>query len=363
MPAMNRLSRFAIAITTFLGAVGCDGSDPPEGAADSGGGSGGSGGLAGSGNSGNAGTPLTDGGSELDAPLATDASTGTDAAPDFAARPNEPAGYVPWFEHDWQTWPTKEAHKMMASEVGMIDWASGYDNFELVDDPSAPHGKSKSLRHRQPAGQQAGVTGGVFNLLNPKPGAGTSHSLADQVPLESFYRHHWVYFEPDPVTGDWQFGDSHMRTFWANRPDYNGQANIGLKSPANPRPPNRYDYFDGASIWYYAYEGATSTIKYATVPGLAVGQWHRFEYLWETENNFKNVDDSDGQNDSRVRIWINESVVFDQIVTHHMFYPFTRDHFAMVWSGGGGASNPNVRSQDDFIRFGDIYISGIPYAD
>jgi hypothetical protein len=268
--------------------------------------------------------------------------------------PNEPAGFAPWFEHDWQTFPDDFCQVLPASGVGTMRstcyaGSTLYENFTLVEDPTAPHGRGKSLRHIQPEGQLAGHSAGGFNLYSPKKGAAwNSTSFDDQVKLRAWYRSHWVMFEPDPVTGDWQFGDSHMRTFWQNRNLGNGHGNVGLQSPPSPRPPNRYDFYRGATMWH----SDPSTIYFGDEVILPVGEWHHHEYLWERLGGFGE------EGESRIRAWVNGILIMDEVITHNMMRPFGIDHFAMVWSGGGGAANPNVRIQDDFVRFGDIYISG-----
>ena len=265
----------------------------------------------------------------------------------YSLRPNEPAGFATWFEHDWQTWPT-ENERMFASGVGVVRVERGVDNFELIDDPDAPHGKGKSLRHRQREGQRTGTTSGTFNLFNPIEGTHTRHS--NQVHLRSVYRSHWVYFEPDPQTGDWQFGDNHMRTFWANRHYGTSHANVSLRSPSDARPPNRHSTWRGPRMWH-----STPTQGY-TGPSdltLELGRWYHMEYLWEPEGEY-GVEDG---MTSRIRAWIDGELVIDRTITHTITAPFANDHFAMVWLGGPGG----VREQDDFIRFGDIYISGTLY--
>ena len=272
-------------------------------------------------------------------------------------RPNEPAGFVPWFEHDWQTWPNARSERMLASGTGMI-LSSHYErdaaeDFVLVDDPDAPHGKGKSLRHRQREGQKSRTTSGIFNLFSPKHGAGTSIAYDDQRQLRSVYRSHWVYFEPDPVTHDWQFGGYHMRTFWWNRHYGLGHGNVSLRSPpyGEIHSLQRSKYWRGVGAWH----STPSTVYWHDSEPLALGEWHHVEVLWETVGEF----DVENGIDSRVRTWINGEQVADHSFNHYIQRPFANDHFAMVWSGFG----PSERVQDDFIRFGDIYISGIPYQD
>jgi hypothetical protein len=292
------------------------------------------------------------------------------AGPGSDRYPNEPAGFVPWFEHDWQTWPNNRAQRVLASGVGMIV-ASPHESdaagaFLLVDDPTAPHGKGNSLRHRLRDGQPVGSTSGVFNLFSPKPGAGTSQSYRDQVKLRSVYRSHWVYFEPDPVTNDFMFGIQHMRTFWWNR--FYGSArggNVSLGTPDTFRSgvgPSRAGTWKGPGYWHYSDDGLKSFYGNMT---LAVGVWYHVEYLWETEGNYNarttdssysNEDGPEGLNDGRVRVWVDGTLVRDDRHTIHLRAPLVNDHFGMVFLSGSSAW---PRIQDDFIRFGDIYVSGI----
>jgi hypothetical protein len=302
-----------------------------------------------------------DGGVEGDGGHPADAST---------RYPNEPAGYVPWFEHDWQTWPNEPSQRVPASGVGlMVATSSASDAataFVLVDDPTAPHGKGRSLRHRQREGQMVGNTSGTFNLFHPVSGyPGQTLEYSRQLKLRDVYRSHWVYFEPDPVTLDWQFGVTHMRTFWWNRHYGGARANVSIRSPSGSVVGGewvRKSTFPGAAYWYYPYstaDGATSKVYYAQPLTLAVGQWYHFEYLWETQGKFSLEDGTDGINDSRLRIWIDGHQVHDGIETHWIDRPFANEHFAMVLLTGVSGKQ---RVQDDFVRFGDIYVSGVPWV-
>jgi hypothetical protein len=284
--------------------------------------------------------------------------------------PNEPAGFVPWFEHDWQTWPNGRAELMFASGVGMIK-ASDYTSdaaeaFLLVDDPTAPHGKGKSLRHKLRDGQPVGSTSGTFDLFSPKPGAGTSQSYRDQVKLRSVYRSHWVYFEPDPVTNDFMFGIQHMRTFWWNRSYGSARGgNVSLTCPntfVSGVGPQRTDTWKGPGYWYYSDDGLKLAYNNMT---LRVGVWYHVEYLWESEGNYNegttetsysNEDGPEGLNNGRMRTWVDGVLVQDHTIRQHVRAPLANDHFGMVFLSGSSAW---PRIQDDFIRFGDIYVSGI----
>ena len=283
-----------------------------------------------------------------------------------AAYPNEPEGYVPWFRHDWQSFPTGEGERLRASGAGLIRGGRAPENFELVDDPGAPHGKGMSLRHRQRRGQMSGNTSGTFELFHPKPAAGESLRQDDQVKLRSVYRSHWALFEPHPETGDWQFGSTHMRTFWWNRFYGLGWANVSLASPAHPATlSHRHDHFRGASFWFYPSDpatGGTSSIRLAEPDArYELGVWYHLEYLWETQGNFGDGDA--GMNDSRIRIWIDGDLKSDQVVTHYIRAPFAMDHFAMVWLGGRTDGQLHPREQDEYLRFGDIYISGVVHEE
>jgi hypothetical protein len=271
---------------------------------------------------------------------------------DRAARyPNEPAGYVPWFEHDWQTFPTSQGGVVAASEVGLIHLTEFPEGFELVDDPAAPHGKGKSLRHRLPEGQLVGTSSGVFNLYSPKPGTGQSTSFNDQVRLQSVYRSHWVYMEPDPVTDDFMLGIQHMRYFWGNRQIDHRHVTVGFTSPPEAwnGAPQRVRRWLGHSYLYFTGAGGGYNIDYGS-RSIPIGAWHHIEVLIEAGPNEGTM------TDSRIRAWIDGELVQDFVLTHYIGYAFAQDHFsALLLAGIDGWR----RIQDDFIRFGDIYVSGI----
>jgi uncharacterized protein YjdB len=310
--------------------------------------------------------PGTTFGSLSNSASTTTQAEGPGARPD--RYPNEPAGFVPWFEHDWQTWPSEVGERMMGSGAGLLRLGpSPADiNFALVDDPDAPHGKGKSLRFRRAAGTRNGSGSGTFNIYHPKPGAGTSVAYADQVKLRSVYRSHWVYLEPDPVTNDFMFGGTHMRMFWWNR--LLGAArggNISLRAPNtwDGSSYQRSTVWHGLTNWYIKSVPQAVEFLHGNLT-LGLGQWYHIESLWETEGrynsevtetNYSNNDDEAGMNNSRVRTWIDGQLVVDTIITHHVRAPLANEHFSMVVLLG---SSSYSLEQDDFIRFGDIYVSG-----
>jgi hypothetical protein len=364
---MRHFFQIAALSALVLVAAACGGDDDNAGSAGSAG-TAGSSGIAGSGGTGGAGGASGAGGAG--GASGTGATGG--APPDADSYPNEPAGYVPWFEHDWQTWPNNKSQKMLASGAGMIkasDYASdAAEAFLLVDDPDAPHGKGKSLRHKLRDGQPVGSTSGTFNLHSPKPGTGTSHSYKDQVKLRNVYRSHWVYFEPDPVTNDFMFGIQHMRTFWWNRSYGSARGgNVSLTCPdtfVSGVGPSRTDTWKGPGYWYFKDYNVGSTTRHNNMT-LAVGVWYHVEYLWESEGNYNagtsetsysNEDGPEGVNNGRMRTWVDGVLVRDDAIQQHVRAPLANDHFGMVFLSG---SSSWPRIQDDFIRFGDIYVSGI----
>jgi hypothetical protein len=252
-----------------------------------------------------------------------------------ARHPNQPAHFVTWFEHDWQTWPWTDGAgaNLPASEAGMINSPStrNPENFELIDDPDARHGMGKSVRHRQAKGQHGGNTGGVFNLLHPKPGTGTSTSQANQVTLKSLYRSHWFLFEADPATGDWQFGFDHMRMFGWN---YQGLTPRGINTAV--RPPvdwqERSATYRGPSFWYYPeHDSGHKRIYLFDEQSFNVGQWYRYELLYEIIGDFNYGSGEAGMNTARIRAWVDGVPVYDETGPSHVNLPFFRDHFAMIW--------------------------------
>jgi hypothetical protein len=304
--------------------------------------------------------PLADGDwvcvwSRNDAGESADSSCATYQAASSGGRyPNEPAGFVPWFEHDWQTWPQTLRVFHPASGAGYI--YSRSSNFELINDPDAPHGRGMSLRHRQPKGQPSGSTGGVFDIYSIPNRAKNS---ADHVLLKSVYRSHWVMFEPDPRTGDWQYGDTHMRTFWWNRDWGDAGFRISIRSPST-NATARSATFRGLGGWFYPTSDtspSTSKVWTDSEHVYQVGRWYHFESLVETEGKFGS--DDSGINRTRIRMWVDGVLKLDETRDVHFSYPLGNEHFGMVWLGG----SMTERLQDDFVRFGDIYISGVSYQD
>jgi hypothetical protein len=303
--------------------------------------------------------PIMNGGSlcvwgRNDAGESTDSSCATyQVASEGGRYPNEPAGFVPWFEHDWQTWPqTRVFHP--ASGAGHI--YSRSSNFELIDDPDAPHGRGMSLRHRQPKGQPSGSTGGVFDIYSIPNRAKNS---ADHVLLKSVYRSHWVMFEPDPRTGDWQFGNTHMRTFWGNRDWGDAGFRVSIRSPST-NATARSATFRGFGGWFYPTSDtspSTSKVWTDSEHVYQVGRWYHFESLVETEGKFGS--DSLGINRTRIRMWVDGVLKLDETRDVYFSYPLGNEHFGMVWLGG----SMSERLQDDFVRLGDIYISGVIHQD
>lgn len=298
------------------------------------------------------------GSSACDAGSLTDTSD-INVGEQSARYPNEPTGYTPWFEHDWQSFPPGDASRVFASGVGLIRNSS--DNFELVADPEAPHGKGTSLRHEQGEGQNSGNSGGTFNLFNPKEGNDDSLTREDQVQLRDVYLSYWVYFEPDPSTGDWQFGNTHMRTFWWNR-FYEGGAgtfNYSLKSPSSPLD-QREDHFRGPRSWFYPTDDGSpshSSLEVAVDEEFSIGRWYHIEQLIETEGKFG--DGSAGVNNARVRFWVDGELKLDVVEQVFLRNPLANMHFAMVFLGN--STDLSERVQSDFVRFGDIYISGVTH--
>jgi hypothetical protein len=303
--------------------------------------------------------PIMNGGSlcvwsRNDAGESADSSCATYQAASSGRYPNEPAGFVPWFEHDWQTWPQTLRVFHPASGAGYI--YSRSSNFELINDPDAPHGRGMSLRHRQPKGQPSGSTGGVFDIYSIPNRAKNS---ADHVLLKSVYRSHWVMFEPDPRTGDWQYGDTHMRTFWWNRDWGDAGFRISIRSPST-NATARSATFRGLGGWFYPTSDtspSTSKVWTDSEHVYQVGRWYHFESLVETEGKFGS--DDSGINRTRIRMWVDGVLKLDETRDVHFSYPLGNEHFGMVWLGG----SMTERLQDDFVRFGDIYISGVSYQD
>src|SRR3989344_5581432 len=264
-------------------------------------------------------------------------------APSSGNSPNQPAGFSPWLEHDFQTLPNNTP----ASHTGrFITMRGGTGNYEIVTDTStpSPRGGSKVLRIKFPKGMVSGVDPGAFfghNNANPS------------TPLDEWYTSFWVKFDGS----DWEWPPAAQKLWYTsigNRelPSYGGTLMLSTgnsKSSINPGPvytwvTNRKATEVVADQWY----GGT--------PGISTdGKWHHIEFYGKRST----PDVADG----RRKVWIDgiktlDVAVQDQSFTNNWLTGFFEFHFSPVW---GGVCDPDCpKTRDDFMRIAHLYISGKP---
>jgi hypothetical protein len=273
-----------------------------------------------------------------------------------ARYPNEPAGYVTWFEHDWQSWPGS-GQSLAASGTGVIYQPSNRrpENFYLIDDPTAPHGKGRTLVHRLYEGQPNGSTAGTFHLFHPKPGVRLNdRTYASQVKLKSYYRSFWYRVVPDPATGDFQFGSNHERLFWPNQfwgwhgGSNGGSVNVSLRSPGWEGAHVRHDYHRGIQYWMYRQSGSgISYVRpYDDAARRPLGAWHHVEQLVEILNDPPNYGEGEaGMNEARIRTWVDGVLLLDDNpAPTRLRAALANDAFAMVWLGNNTSPRHHPRA-------------------
>jgi hypothetical protein len=270
-----------------------------------------------------------------------------DSADRAARYPNEPAGYVPWFSHDWQTWLTPGVGQLAGSEAGYINWHSGYiDRQPLVDDPEAPHGIGKSVRILLPENHPAGVGFGSYNI-----GAQSGGSYLDHVStqLGEVYLSFWVLWEAHPDNDKIELAQmfrflTFNRHLPAQSPATDGTA-LGFSMRALVGHVSEWYAWE---LWGAATNGANpSTTFHSQGPNAYVGQWYHVELLWK-RLNLDGAWPKDG--DSEVKLWANGDLIADRVITHGANYPVRQIH---INPNPSGWFEPGYMIEDEQIAVGD----------
>jgi uncharacterized protein YjdB len=288
------------------------------------------------------------------------------AAPS-AGRPNEPAGFVPWFVHNWQSFPaTRNDCVVPASDRGYFIFCGVSAHVEratLIDDPGAPHGFGKSLRVHWP--RDFSVGSGFFNYA--------IHSSKDRdtaVPLQKWYISTWVYLEPE-ADGMWETHFGQLRHFVGNRhiTPSGGRSLFGWTLRGElPYSGSSVDWENGHPkrqeplrdfrLWGYdAFEASTDTHATAS-PGMPLGRWVHMELLFDrtvkTSGPLFAIGE-DGVGPVAVKYWENGELKMDRTYTSYMTHPFMELFFNLNQSGG------IAPSADKYIRLSGTYVSGELY--
>jgi uncharacterized protein YjdB len=294
------------------------------------------------------------------------------AAPS-AGRPNEPAGFVPWFVHDWQSFPpTRDDCVVPASDRGYFIFCGVSANVSratLIDDPNAPHGFGKSLRVHWPAGMETGH--GVFNYAIRSTPHRTSPGVIDtSIPLQKWYISTWVYLEPE-ADGMWETHFDQFRHFTGNR-HITGQGGAtifgwtfrgvlryeGTSVRWETGEPKRMAELSGYRLWGYASDGASTSTHATTSPGMPLGRWVHMELLFDRTVKTSGPlfgSGEDGEGPVHVRYWENGELKMDHTVNAFMSQPFMELFFNLNQSGG---ISPTA---DKYLRLSGTYISGELY--
>jgi uncharacterized protein YjdB len=285
-----------------------------------------------------------------------------------ARYPNEPARFVTWFEHDWQTFPkTTDECVVPASGTGYMIFcgvSASVERGSLIDDPDAPHGFGKSIRVHWPANFPVGS--GFFNYAIRSTERRTNPDRIDtSIPLQKWYISTWVYLEPD-AAGEWEMNFNQLRHFTGNRHI------TGLGRASVFGWTLRGDVVDGSSmdydrngdrmrdyrLWGYRSPGGSSASFATTTPGLPIGQWVHMELLFDRTVKGTRLfsADEDGIGPVAVRYWANGQLLMDRVVEDvWMSHPFMELFFNLNQSSG-------VRpTTDKFIRLSGTYVSGELY--
>jgi uncharacterized protein YjdB len=288
-----------------------------------------------------------------------------------AGRPNEPAGFVPWFVHDWQSFPDGEDCVVPASDLGYFIFcgvSAHVGRATLVDDPNAPHGFGKSLRVHWPAGMSVGR--GMFNYsIRSTPHRTNPDVIDTAVQLQQWYISTWVFLEPE-ADGNWEMHFDQLRHFTANRHVTGGggsQLQTWTFRGDLPYTGSSVDWEKGgrmSELRAYRlvgrrYYGASSSTIASVEPGLPLGRWVHMELHFDRTVKspplFANADE-DNVGPVAVKYWANGELLLDRVIEDvNMSYPFMELFFNLNQSGGISPST------DKYIRLSGTYISGEVY--
>lgn len=261
---------------------------------------------------------------------------------DPAFRPNEPAGYTRWAEHNC-TYLALGGDPLSHEGVG-TGFAIGGNYDGTFADPTSSGGGS--IRVRFPQGLSGGSSPGTFNIKK-------SGVFETTPALREWYISIWFYFEPNPADGGWEFHPVSQKLFYRgalvrDRPNAlgpvhclgtgTGSAGVrttirGARSSVRPR-------WDDVAKFYNS-----------TAVQPPIGSWVQLE-MHEVKS------DPDVEN-GIMRTWWNNTLVFNDTAVQNQSAGQENGlfnvHFAPVW---GGSAN-FTKGRDDFMRFGHIYVSGI----
>jgi hypothetical protein len=285
-----------------------------------------------------------------------------------ARYPNEPAGFVKWFEHDWQTFPaTTDECVVPASGAGymvLCGVSANVSRARLIDDTDAPHGFGKSLRVHWPADFPVGH--GFFNYAIRSTSSRTMPGVIDSsVKLQKWYISTWVYLEPMNARGEWLMNWDQLRHFVGNRhiggSEVKAMFGWTFKGGIKGEEPYWSDWSGQTRhtrLWGFPAPDASTVTHANASPGLPVGQWIHMELLFDRTVKRPPLfsPDEDGIGPVHVTFWANSEVVMDTVVEGvWMSHPFMELFFNLNQSGG-------IRPEAErYMRLIGTYVSGELY--
>lgn len=262
---------------------------------------------------------------------------------DPSFRPNEPNGFQRWLEHDCTFVPGGGA----LSHAGYAGSALG-GFYKPVDDTSSSNGKS--IRIRYPSGFAAGSSPGRFFAWDaPNQSSATA--------LKEWYISIWLMCEANTLDGGYEFHPGDNKTFYRGalwKQQGNALGFFGWKGGGQMI---RTTY-GGAQIGVRPCPKVVADFTHMNTSGLLVGDWIHVEVR-------ESLSDPDTANGS-VQVWLNNVQKVNRFNVQNQCSvgpdgnPATTGFFEFHWAPVWGGTGDFVKTRDDFMRIGHIYVSGIP---
>jgi hypothetical protein len=367
--------RIAALSALVLVVAACGGDDDDGGSAGSAG-TAGSSGTAGSGGNGATGGASGAGGAGGASGTTTGGTAGEGGSAGEAGSSNEPVGFVPWFVHDWQSFP--ETHEgvsvVPASDAGyfVLSGVSAHVTRGALVDDGGPHGYGKAVRVRWPDGFPVGH--GMFNYsLRAVPITGGSAAFQDSPKFQKLYVSYWDLLEGmEDYPAKWEMHWDQFRRFTLNRHITGAMPREGSAS----RQLFTYTYrgqlpYEGSTLvwdagWLQDETRHTRLIAskdcndtgftWGTVSrSMEFDKWYRHEILFEWDK-FGNTC-ATSVNQLTVTVWMNGEMVHQTTAPANAYYPAAEVFFNFNQSGGVAST-----LGDKFIRHTGVYVSGEPYT-
>lgn len=289
--------------------------------------------------------------------------------PSNIVHPNEPAGFVPWWVHDWQTFPnTTEVTAVPASDKGTIilgGVSASVHRGTVIDDPTAPHGYGRSVRVIWPADFPVG--NGLWNWAARSHTGDPSSYLQGwdwdlAIKLQKWYISIWILWEPMNEAGEWEMHFDKLRIGTCNRHITGGGTRMIMGWTTRGLNSANWDLWgtEGRDSYNWGYQtispGDTKSFHFAQ-PGPTVGVWTHHEMVCDRTIADPMFRDAPAGEEvigpTHVKRWQNGTLILDKQDYHTMMRHPMAEFFINLNQSSG------VRStQDKYLRYSGLYISG-----